>query len=97
VAWDRFLIAEPEGPSFISRTVAHAVWTGDARDTRPISDMGGFSLSQRKSIVRPSPKRDILCFAWLNRPGGNITGVTFVVAALGAKQLEHRHQQGRKR
>ena len=23
VAWDRLLIAEPEGPSFISRTVAH--------------------------------------------------------------------------
>jgi hypothetical protein len=29
------LIAEPEGPSFISRTVTTAVWTGDARDTRP--------------------------------------------------------------
>src|SRR6266571_9501416 len=29
------LIAELEGPSFISRTVAHAVWTGHARDTRP--------------------------------------------------------------
>ena len=23
MAWDRLLIAEPEGPSFISRTVAH--------------------------------------------------------------------------
>ena len=45
MAWDRFLIAEPEGPSFISRTVAHAVWTGDARDTRPEPDKGD---SQRK-------------------------------------------------
>ena len=33
------LIAEPEGPPFISHTVAHAVWTGDARDTRPNPDL----------------------------------------------------------
>jgi len=29
----------PEGPSFISRTVARPVWTGYARDTIPISDL----------------------------------------------------------
>jgi hypothetical protein len=49
VAWDRFLIAEPEGPSFISRTVAHAVWTGNARDTRPIGDIDRFEILQRGS------------------------------------------------
>jgi hypothetical protein len=35
VAWDQLLIAEPEGPSFISRTVAHRQYHDDARDTRP--------------------------------------------------------------
>jgi hypothetical protein len=38
------LIAELEGPSFMSRTVAHAVWTGDARDTRPGADLSGLLL-----------------------------------------------------
>jgi hypothetical protein len=34
------LIAEPEGPSFISRTVTQtAVWTGVTRDTRPEADL----------------------------------------------------------
>ena len=30
------MIADLEGPSFISRTVRTAVWTGDARDTKPV-------------------------------------------------------------
>ncbi len=38
VAWDRPLTAEPEGPSFISRTVARRSYSCDARDTRPRSD-----------------------------------------------------------
>src|SRR5512144_1350401 len=48
------LITEPEGPSFISSTVAHAVWTGGARDTRPISDIGGRFLvrSRASSAIR---------------------------------------------
>jgi hypothetical protein len=41
------LIAELEGPSFISRTVAHAVWTGHARDTRPIAE-----VARRPQCVR---------------------------------------------
>jgi hypothetical protein len=39
VAARRNLIAEPEGPASISRTVAFAVWTGVTRDTRPNCDI----------------------------------------------------------
>ncbi len=40
MAWDRLLIAEPEGPPPSSLVqLRSAVWTGDARDTRPKLEM----------------------------------------------------------
>jgi hypothetical protein len=44
------LIADPEGPSFISRTVTYRRWTGDTRDTRPNSD-----LALRKAFIVLAP------------------------------------------
>ena len=41
MAWDQHLIAEPEGPSSISRTVARRGYSRDARDTRPTTEVAG--------------------------------------------------------
>jgi predicted GNAT superfamily acetyltransferase len=56
VAWNQHLIAEPEGPSFISRTVERRQYSRRrARDTRPEAAIGGASrdVAERwKAAVR---------------------------------------------
>ena len=49
MAWISYLITEPEGSSFISRTVAHRRVTDDARDTRPIAEVRAASQRRRTS------------------------------------------------
>jgi hypothetical protein len=44
------LIAEPEGPSFISRQLRPAVWTGDTRDKTPRRHKPGL---KSRSAVSP--------------------------------------------
>jgi len=59
VTWDQHLIAELEGPSLIFRKVALAVWTANARDTRPIAEEVGFKGERHKPLYRSVTSLDV--------------------------------------
>ena len=87
MAWDQHLIAEPEGPSFISRTVAHRRLDRRSRDTRPkavfVPQIGLARFSVRKQNVSIPNQRAVFPHGTLDLdiPNSGVRG-TFGVNAI---------------
>ena len=60
MAWDQHLIAEPEGPSSSLVQLRVAVWTGNARDTRPKSEVKHPIAVTYEAATLPSGRAKLL-------------------------------------